>query len=97
MRGAVRFPIRLPISVKTSGTEHAAETENISACGMVFQLNSAMEVGSSIEFRIAMPAAVLGTATDVMVTGAGRVVRCNGERGKQTVAAVIDDYRFERS
>ena len=56
-----------------------------------------MEVGSSIQFRIAMPASVLGTAQDVLVAGAGRVVRCDAEGNHQTVAAVIDDYHFERS
>jgi hypothetical protein len=96
MRGAVRFPIRLPMEVKALGAELSAETENISACGVVFHVNSAVEVGSSIEFRIAMPASVLGTATDVLVSGAGRIVRCSGESGNQTVAAVIDDYEFER-
>ena len=97
MRGAVRFPIRLPISVKALGAEHTAETQNISACGVVFQLNSQVEVGSNIEFRIAMPASILGTPTDVLVSGAGRVVRCDSESGHQTVAAVIDDYHFERT
>jgi PilZ domain len=97
MRGAVRFPIHLPISVKALGTEHTAETQNISACGVVFQLNSEVEVGSNIEFRIAMPAAILGTPADVLVAGEGRVVRCDSEAGHQTVAAVIDEYRFERT
>jgi hypothetical protein len=97
MRGAVRFPIRLPISVKALGAEHNAETQNISACGVVFQLSSEVAVGSTIEFRIAMPAAILGTPADVLVAGAGRVVRCEGEAGHQTVAAVIDDYHFERA
>ncbi|MGD9715405.1 MAG: PilZ domain-containing protein [Thermomicrobiales bacterium] len=97
MRGAVRFPIRLPISVTALGSEHAAETKNISACGVVFQLSSEVEVGSKIQFRIAMPASVLGTSADVLVAGAGRVIRCNGEDGRQTVAAVIDEYHFERT
>jgi len=96
MRGAVRFPIRLPMEVKTSGTEQQAETENISAGGVLFHLDSAVEVGSSIQFRISMPAAVLGASSDVTVSGAARVVRCDAEDGRQTVAAVIDDYRFER-
>ncbi len=97
LRGAVRFPLRLPIAVKASGAEHVAETENISACGVLFHLDDSVQVGSTIEFRIAMPAAVLGVASDVLVTGAGRVVRCDDDAGRQTVAAVIDEYHFERT
>ncbi len=55
-----------------------------------------MQVGSNIEFRISMPAAVLGASTDVLVTGLGRVVRCSVEGERRAVAAVIDEYRFER-
>jgi hypothetical protein len=96
LRTAVRFPLRLPIAITTSGEEHQAETENISAGGVLFQLESEMTVGSSIEFRISMPAAVLGASTDVLVTGMGRVVRCSLEGERRAVAAVIDEYRFER-
>jgi hypothetical protein len=39
---------------------------------------------------------VLGSANDVMVTGSARVVRCNAEGERRAVAAVIDEYRFER-
>jgi hypothetical protein len=96
MRTAVRFPLRLPIAVKSSGEEHQAETHDISAGGVLFHLESEMKVGSPIEFRIQMPAAVLGASTDVLVTGLGRVVRCSVESGRRAIAAVIDEYRFER-
>jgi hypothetical protein len=32
----------------------------------------------------------------VLVTGMGRVVRCSAEGQRRAVAAVIDEYRFER-
>ena len=80
----------------TSGEEHQAETQDISAGGVLFHLESEMKVGLPIEFRISMPAAVLGASTDVLVTGLGRVVRCNVEGERRAIAAVIDDYRFER-
>jgi hypothetical protein len=97
LRGAVRFPVKLPISVKVEGEQHDAETFNISAGGVLFHLESDMQIGSNIEFQIAMPAAVLGAATDVMVMGSGRVIRCSAEEGdRRAVAAVIDEYRFER-
>ncbi len=96
LRTAVRFPLRLPIAVSQSGEEHQAETHDISAGGVLFHLESDMKIGSNIEFRIAMPAAVLGASTDVLVTGVGRVVRCSVEGKRRAVAAVIDEYRFER-
>ena len=92
----MRFPLRLPIAIMTSGEEHQAETQDISAGGVLFHLKSEMKVGSPIQFRISMPAAVLGASTDVLVTGLGRVVRCNVEGESRAIAAVIDEYRFER-
>ncbi|MGI9102643.1 MAG: PilZ domain-containing protein [Terriglobales bacterium] len=96
LRGAVRFPLRLPIAISTAGEELQTETHDISAGGVLFHLESEMEVGSNIEFRISMPAAVLGASTDVLVTGMGRVVRCSLEGERRAIAAVIDEYRFER-
>ena len=96
LRGAVRFPVKLPISVTVEGEHVTAETFNMSAGGMLFHLEADMQVGSNIEFEIAMPAAVLGAANDVMVTGSARIVRCSAEGERRAVAAVIDEYRFER-
>ncbi len=97
LRSAVRFPIKLPVEVKPGvGRMCEAETRNISAGGVMFYASAAMEVGSRIEFNIVMPAAVLGTATDVKVRCVGRVVRCSQEGGRKAVAAVIDEYKFDR-
>lgn len=96
LRGAVRFPVKLPISITVEGEKHVADTDNMSAGGVLFHLDADMEVGSSVEFQIAMPAAVLGANSDVLVTGTGRVVRCSPEGDRRAVAAVIDEYRFER-
>jgi hypothetical protein len=63
---------------------------------MLFHVVSDMEIGSNIEFQIAMPAAMMGAATDVLVTGSARVVRCDAEGERRAVAAVIDEYKFER-
>jgi hypothetical protein len=96
LRTSVRFPLRLPIAITSSGEEHLAETHDISSGGVLFHLASEMKVGSPIEFRISMPAAVLGASTDVLVTGLGRVVRCGVDGERRAIAAVIDEYRFER-
>jgi hypothetical protein len=98
LRSSVRFPIKLPIAVAADQTgEKTAETADISAGGVLFRVDSEMKIGSAIHFKIAMPASVLGTPTDVLVNCVGRVVRCADEDGQKAVAAVIDEYRFERS
>ena len=96
LRSSVRFPLELPVSVKTGPVEHAAHTKDISAGGVLFYVDSHMSVGSTIEFRIALPAGVLGTPTDVVLNCTGRVVRSVEENGRRAVAAVIDEYDFER-
>jgi hypothetical protein len=97
MRSAVRFPVRLPIAIRDSGGEHQAETNDMSAGGVLFNIDADMMVGSNIEFTISIPAAVIGAPADVMVSGEGRVVRCAPQDGRKQVAAVIDEYRFERA
>jgi len=99
LRSATRFPIRLPIAVKCGDSEKTqltSETADISAGGVMFHFAEEIEIGSQISFRIAMPADVLGTPSDVMVSCMGHVVRCHDEQGKKAVAAVIDEYKFER-
>ena len=97
LRSAVRFPLRLPITIRTSDSrEHFAETADISAGGVLFHMNHELPVGTIIRFRIVLPAVVVGADTDVLVNCTGRVVRCGEENGKRAVAAVIDEYNFER-
>jgi hypothetical protein len=101
-RSSVRFPLRLPITVRTADAhEYFAETEDISAGGVLFHTKSVLDVGTVIRFRIVLPASVLGTDTDVQVNCTGRVVRSLDEKGlkdenSKAVAAVIDEYCFER-
>lgn len=96
MRSAVRFPLRLPVEVKAETRSHQAETRDISSGGVLLQMDMPVKVGSAIEFSIAMPAEVLGTGSDVKVHCVGRVVRSFSEEGRNAVAAVIDEYSFER-
>ena len=97
LRSATRFPIKLPVQVRAEeAAALAAETKDISAGGVLFYVDKEMEVGSHIEFNIFLPAAVLGTSSDVNVQCVGRVVRCAEEGPRRAVAAVIDEYRFER-
>lgn len=94
LRAAVRFPLRIPISVSTSAGEVTATTVNISASGILFEVERGLEIGSSVSFTIPMPAQAMGTQDDVVVRCAGRVVRCTRGDNASQVAAVIDKYYF---
>jgi hypothetical protein len=98
MQSAPRFPIKLPISVKSkSGEQSQAETQNISANGVLFQVVDAdMPVGSMVDFTISLPAEIVGAEADVRLDCKGRVVRNFEESGRHGVGVVIDEYRFDR-
>jgi len=96
MQSAARFPIKLPISVKSETGARITETQNISANGVLFEMDSALPVGSSVDFTISLPAEVVGSDTDVRVDCRGRVVRSSEDAGRRGVGVVIDEYRFER-
>ena len=96
MQSAVRFPVKLPVSVKLNAGASATETQNISANGVLFEVDSDMPIGSTVDFTISLPAAIVGATTDVRVDCRGRVVRSTEEGGRRGVGVVIDEYRFER-
>jgi PilZ domain len=97
MQSAARFPIKLPVAVKAEGGDQATETQNISANGVLFRLDSDMPVGSMVDFTISFPAEVVGSDNDVRVDCRGRVVRSYDEEGgRRGVGVVIDEYHFER-
>jgi hypothetical protein len=94
VRCAVRFPLALPVVVSTGKEEHAAITVNVSASGVLFEMDSPLRVGSDIHFSLRMPGAVLGTSHDVLVHCQGRVVRCSISKTRFQAAATIDEYQF---
>jgi len=97
MQSAKRFPIKLPLSVKGKAGESHAETANISANGVLFQVVDAeMPVGSMVDFTISLPADVVGATVDVRLDCRGRVVRNFEDSGRRGVGVVIDEYRFDR-
>ena len=96
MRSSVRFPLHLPVAVRAAEAERQAETVDISAGGVLLEMDGAIDVGSSIEFTIFMPAGRIGSRKDVLVSCVGRVVRCSSTNERSAVAAVIDDYRILR-
>jgi hypothetical protein len=97
MQSAPRFPLHLAASVKSQGSAYSAETENISANGVLFAMDKDVPVGSMVDFTILLPADVLGAQQDVQIDCRGRVVRSFEDRGRRGVGVVIDEYHFERA
>lgn len=92
-----RFALKLPVTVKypAGAGEHASETEDVSAHGVFFYMDSEVEEGSTIEFTLTLPAEV--TLTEgIRVKCTGRVVRVDNEGdGSQVgIAAAIEQYDF---
>jgi hypothetical protein len=92
VRTAVRFPMRLALTMHTEFGYFHGVTENVSATGLLVVCAFLPEFLGAIEFTMAMPAEILGTATDVSIHCMGRVIR--REPGFQQVkaAVVIDEY-----
>ena len=105
VQGAPRFPIKLPVALKSPSQAgvpgqavigETVETENISANGVLFRMDADVPVGSPVDFTISLPADVVGAEADVQVDCRGRVVRSFEDGGRRGVGVVIDEYRFER-
>jgi len=94
VRCAVRFPLVLPVMLWSGNGEVATLTRNVSASGVLFELDRLLQVGLAIRFSLRMPGAVLGTPNDVLVHCLGRVIRCSKSQSQYLAAATIDEYQF---
>lgn len=99
-RSTRRFALRLPVNVRHGGEERAAQTRDVSARGICFYVESAIEPGSAIDFTLTLPPEITLTES-IRVRCQGRVVRVEGDNADETspvapiaVAAVIDEYEF---
>jgi hypothetical protein len=95
VRTAVRFPIRMPLTVLSNGVSFLAETENISASGLLFCCRAKLAVGAKLEFTMSMPGSVMGSKCDLVVHCKGRVVRTYEQGANQFVGAGIDEYSLK--
>jgi hypothetical protein len=94
-RTGKRFPLELPIKIQ--GVDQGSVTGNMSAAGVYIRGNAALEIGSNVEFEIALPPELTGGNENVIVQCRGRVVRKDAGSGEsQGVACVIDTYDFVR-
>ncbi|HEY7097598.1 MAG TPA: PilZ domain-containing protein [Terriglobales bacterium] len=97
-RSTRRFALHLPVAVsyEDNGSQNkSAETRDVSARGICFFVDAAIETGSIIEFTLTLPPEITLTES-IRVHCKGRVVRVNNSSGdgKVAVAAVIDEYEF---
>lgn len=92
VRTAVRFPMKLALTLKTSQGTVDAVTENISANGILFTGSLLPMVDAQIEFTVRMPAGVMGTQEDVSIHCIGRIVRHEQHGEEAQAAAIIDEY-----
>jgi len=94
-RTGKRFDLHLPI--KIHGVNQESVTGNMSAAGVYIRGNPALDIGSNVEFEIALPPELTGGNENVVVQCKGRVVRKDAGTGEaQGVACVIDSYDFVR-
>lgn len=95
VRCAVRFPLSLPVELPDDKQQDApAVTRNVSANGVLLELNGPLNIGDELDFHLRMPGSVLGTPQDVLVHCRGRVVRCSISQSHYQAAATIDEYHF---
>ncbi len=76
-RTGKRFPLELPIKIHKAEEDgqHSGVTGNLSAAGVYIRADAALDVGSNVEFEIALPPEVTGAKENVIVQCRGRVVR----------------------
>ena len=104
-RTGKRFPLELPIKIhkQDTGGESSGVTGNLSAAGVYIRADAALDVGSPVEFEIALPPEMTGAKENVVIQCRGRVVRtdepASGSKSAEArgVACVIDSYEFVRN
>ena len=104
-RTGKRFPLELPIKIhkQDAGGESSGVTGNLSAAGVYIRADASLEVGTPVEFEIALPPEMTGAKENVVIQCRGRVVRTDepASGGKPSeargVACVIDSYEFVRN
>ena len=97
-RAARRFALHIPVSVdhgENGARGEVAQIRDVSARGICFYIESAVEQGSPIGFTLTLPPEITLTES-IRVQCKGRVVRIDNSHpdGKLAVAAVIEEYEF---
>ncbi len=96
-RRTQRFPLDLPLEVKTGEQQKPATLQDISANGIFFMVDRELSPESKVEFYVRLQ--IEGAAEGVLLHCVGSVVRVvpnPAEPGKVGVGARIERYRFLR-
>ncbi len=90
----LRFPMQLPVVIRSVPGEIHGVTRDVSAAGVFFYTDDWRFGFSPIEFRMILPAQITGTES-MRVVCKGTVVRVEeSPQTKTGVAATIDSYEF---
>jgi hypothetical protein len=96
-RATRRFALQLPVTLtENSGVamRAMAQMRDVSSHGICFDCDIPLELSTSIEFIVTLPAEITMTEA-IAVRCRGMVVRAErGQEGKFKVAAAIDHYEF---
>jgi len=97
-RGEQRFPLRLPVVVKSmhgSIWEESSLTRDVSARGAFFYIDGKVSEGTPVELVLTLPAEIT-LSENIRVRCKGKVVRVVGaiHGGRMGVATVIERYDF---
>ncbi len=96
-RRTQRFPLDLPLEVKTGEQQKPAALQDISANGIFFMVDRELSQDSKVEFYVRLQ--IEGAAEGVLLHCVGSVVRVvpnPTEPGKVGIGARIERYRFLR-
>ena len=100
-RKASRFNLKLPLRLIRVGSQHVSrvvETQNVSSLGVLFENETPMAVGDSIEYVITLPAQTAGP--EVAIRCLGKVVRHqpphDNLHAAPATAATLERYEFLR-
>ncbi|WP_419803862.1 PilZ domain-containing protein [Terriglobus sp.] len=96
VRAAVRFPLQLPVQLHTGETEVPATTIDVSSTGMLFSLDTVLQVGTELDWELLLPAEAMGTGVDISVVCHGRVAWVQ-EESPVRMAVMIDQYRMKET
>ena len=95
MRNGVRFPLRLKVRVESEQGAFDAETEDVSASGVLFRTQAeAPAINAQLSWTMVLPRDTMGAPADTVVHCIGRVIWRNSSKGSQQVGVVIDSYRI---
>ena len=97
-RHRMRYPLKLPVSVRPSGVSAAgeilAECKDVSSQGVYFFLEEPLKSGSQLEIMLTLPPEIT-RGDPVRVRCEARVQRTeNIKEGRVGIAAKIERYRF---